>query len=180
MTSAAICFLVGLGRFLRAFIWCAAMFAIVVYASGCNSLPPPASIHLEADASEVLAEAVWTARDAWCAADVGWCPDVFPGGEARIYVTTWDGAGHELNPAAESFEEAGWTGPAGNETAWEVKVPPPFATAQDLSWILVHEFGHFCIDGHTREGIMQAAPAYRPEPVVDETARAAWLRDCPR
>lgn len=183
---------IGLARFVRAFVWCAAMFALVIYATGCNSLPPPAAINVESDASPVVAEAIAAAREAWCVADVGWCPDLVSFGGAEIEITRWDDAGHTLQ-AGETMEETGWTGPAAHTDAWRIEVAPEFATAEDLTWVLVHEFGHFCIndyssdtklvhDGHVPTSkIMRAAQLDgRPTAEVDAPARRAWLQSCPR
>lgn len=151
-----------------------------MFAIACNSLPPPPAITVRSDAPDVVVSAISQARDAWCVADVGWCPDLVAFGGADIYIRTWNGAGHPAGPG-ETLEESGWEGPAGIQDAWEIQVPPQFATALDLPWILVHEFGHFCIQGHdSRSTIMSAQPEVRPEPVVDDFARSDWLRDCPR
>lgn len=177
-------------RFALAFVWCAALFAGVVYLTGCNSLPPPGAINVKSDAPEVLAKSIALARDAWCAADVGWCPDLVTYGGADVVITTWAKDGHFAGPG-ETLEEAGWTGPAAHTSAWRVEVDPNFATDLDLPWVLVHEFGHFCIndfspksklivDAHVpTSAIMQAAQLDgRPDAVVDEPARRAWLDSC--
>lgn len=156
------------------------VLTVLIFSLGCNSLPPPPAITLKSDASDVMTEAVWTARNAWCAADVGWCPEVVEFGGADIHIRSWSGAGHFAGPG-DTLEEAGWKGPAGHEDAWSIEVPPEFATEEDLPWILTHEFGHFCIEGHVASSlIMSAQPTGRPEPVVDEPARRSWLQACPR
>jgi hypothetical protein len=160
----------------------------IALSCACNSLPPPASIEVGPETPETVAAAIAQARDAWCVADVGWCPEIVSrGGEARVYVTDWDGVGHQLNESV-TFEEGGWTGPAAHTSAWRVEVAPQFATELDLTWVLVHEFGHFAIggfcsdsklvkDGHVPSSLIMRAAQLdgRPAPEVDDPARRAWL-----
>lgn len=149
---------------------------LVLWALGCNSLPPPASIRVDDTTPDVVANAIGVARDAWCAADVGWCPEISPFGEATVTVTRWREVGHGVGPGT-TLEETGWTGPAGHEFAWAVEVAPEFATDLDMPGVLTHEFGHFAIEGHDpRSALMVAFHTDPIVPVVDEFARRDWLR----
>lgn len=154
--------------------------AIAALCLACNSLPPPPAITVNSAMPDVVASAISTAREAWCAADVGWCPDLVSSGGADVMITDWRYVGHALGPG-ETVDETGWTGPAEHRDAWRIEVAPPFATQEDLPGILTHAFGHFCIDGHIADSaLMRASTVGAIVPLVDEPARAAWLSACPR
>ena len=145
----------------------------------CNSLPPPAAITVNASTPDVVARSIVVARDAWCVADVGWCPEIVEWGGAEVVVTRWDGAGKPGGPG-ETLEETGWIGPAAHADAWRVEVVPEFVTDLDLPGVLAHEFGHFCLDGHVGASALMRPEHVDPiQPIVDAAAASAWRRHCP-
>lgn len=131
---------------------------------------PPATITLGAALPESVQIAAARARDAWCAAPVGWCPElVAEGGEGIIRV-----AHFKLEASSD---------PKALKPAWQVENRidvAPFAqdwTADELSGPMLHEFGHFGIEGHVEDSpLMREKPgnvAQMPR-AVDAAAAAEW------
>lgn len=145
---------------------------LALIALACNSLPPPPAITVRDNDDPIVVSAISVARDAWCNADVGWCPDLVSFGGAEVSIVPWDGVGGERIDGT-------WYGAAGHEDAWNIEVDPAFMTDEELPGILTHEFGHFCIEGHNaKSALMTWFHTEAIVPVVDEQARESWLDAC--
>jgi hypothetical protein len=112
----------------------------LVLMSGCGAAPPPRTIAASPDLPESVLIAASRARDAWCAAPVGWCPELVPdSGDAVITVGDYDGSDATENASGGRNDGSGSLEIA----TWAVSIP-----LEDLVGIMTHEFGHFGIDGH--------------------------------
>ncbi len=145
--------------------WC-----LPLLLAACGGPPPPRTISVAPELPEQVQIAAAVARDAWCAAPVGWCPELVEGmGDAEIRV----------EPFPDAFD--GIQGHVGagahNDGAFIAVAPAVIDGFTDLSGALTHEFGHFGIDGHVpTSALMHArfATAADVPTVVDVEASAEW------
>jgi Zn-dependent protease with chaperone function len=149
----------------------------LILALGCDRLGPPEQIAI-GDLPEDVQVAAAAARDAWCAAEVGWCPELTEDSGAPIEIGHWD--------TEVSGGEPGAYGHNDNGAYIEISrnwLDSGTATVHGLTVVLIHEMGHWGNQGHAREGIMKAEHPHGPEsvePVVDAAAQALWCaeQDC--
>ena len=134
--------------------------------TGCGTPPPPRTITVSPNMPEAIQVAAQRAADAWCSAPVGWCPElVDDGGDSVILVG--DAAGNADFVAATNN---------GRRLLISARTVAEGWTADDLTGPLLHEFGHYGIDGHTRDGLMAPRFEYALEipHEVDPVAVAEW------
>lgn len=138
--------------------------AVVLFAACAG--PPPATIGVSTDLPEGIQVAAARARDAWCAAPVGWCPDIVSeGGEAHIEI-------HHFADERKGCQMR-------NDGLGTIDVRPAIAdwSADDLTGAMTHEFGHFGIDGHVPSSALMHARFSSPGEIpwaVDTEASDAW------
>lgn len=155
-----------------------ALWAVALVCSqlilGCGYPPPPKTITVWPDLPADVQEAAALAAAAWCYAPVGWCPEIVPsGGDSRIVVVDRDDS--EMF-AMNHLRSAGGT---------EIVIFREASTwgSDALSAVLIHEFGHFGIDGHAAGGTMTPGLERLSDlvPYVDDAAIAMWCdqQGCP-
>lgn len=155
------------------------LFALALLAA-CAEPPPPRTISLSSALPDTVLVAASAARDAWCAAPVGWCPelvyDVMGDSELRIH----DFRG-EMRPDADGdgvFEQ-GYG--AHNDRGAVIEVAPYAAERgqAELTAMLMHEFGHYGISGHVpASALMRSRLNFFVEipDHVDAPASDQWCR----
>lgn len=151
--------------------------AVVLFAA-CAEPPPPRTISLSSELPDKVLAAAAAARDAWCAAPVGWCPELVydQPGDSRIRVHDFRG---EIRPDADGdgvFEQ-GYG--AHNDRGALIEVAPYAAefSQEELNATLMHEFGHYGISGHVQaSALMRRLLNFFIEipDHVDAEAAAAW------
>jgi len=133
---------------------------------GCAAAPPQ-TITLAPGLHESVAIAAARARDAWCAAPVDWCPElVDSGGDAQVIVQAFTGQSWDsrMNNSGETIK---------------VQANIVEGGADYLTGAMVHEFGHFGIDGHVPRSPLMKARFDLGEDIpwtVDSLAAAEWCK----
>lgn len=142
---------------------------LVLVACGAEAPPPPATITVSPELPAAVREAAARARDGWCAAPVGWCPElVASGGEVEVRVEAFGRACTEDTPVGVAC----WG--ALHVASGDILVAP--VSWLDLDGPLLHEFGHAGIRGHIDESALMRAEFMSDgvPTVVDAEAAAGW------
>jgi hypothetical protein len=117
----------------------------VVLSAACAEPPPPRTISLSSSLPDNVLIGAERARAAWCAAPVGWCPELVYDvmGDSELRVHSFSG---EVEPDGDSYRGIG----AHNDRGAMIDVAPYAATlsADVMAATLMHEFGHYGIKGH--------------------------------
>jgi len=151
-----------------------ALLSLLVLA--CGSPIPPDTIGVNGMPEEII-EAALTAADAWCAADVGWCPEIVAGAsDAPIVIGDFKGQ-------VRINEDGALEGLAAHNVACAYIEVAPLAvelmTPEELAAVLMHELGHFGIKGHVPSSTLMRSRitlgAESPDH-VDWPAAREWLR----
>ena len=134
-----------------------ALLAVALLAA-CAEMPPPQTISLKSDMPDNVLLAAELSRDAWCVAPVGWCPELVYDqmGDSQIRIGDFKG---EVKPDADgdgSFERGFG---AHNDRGAVIGIAPYAATwgAEQLTAALMHEFGHYGIQGHVAASALMRA-----------------------
>lgn len=154
------------------FIMFACVFLLGAILFGCSGLNPPDAISIDPDFSADQRIAIMSAADAWCQA-VGWCPAE----RAWIQFPIQEGAIRKVEGEALHARKGGQRG--GHNDGWSVVIDSWLAEQPTLLWIAVaHELGHYCIEHHTRHGIMAGIQDDSRPLEIDEEAVRAWHDGC--
>lgn len=142
----------------------------LVLACACGVPAPPRTISVSPELPEHILIGVATARDAWCSAPVGWCPELVDyGGESIVAVEHFE---------VEGKDSSGLK-PRMNNVNGYIQISPVIANDPTWPWsgMCTHEFGHYGIPAHlSKSPLMKAAFGLNdPVPiVVDSVAASAW------
>lgn len=142
----------------------------------CSAPPlPPQTIAIDPQLPPGVVAAVHRARDAWCAAPVGWCPDIVAeNGDAYIMAGHW---AKETNGVD--------AGNIARNNGHRVMLSETMLSAGYVDadyWVgaITHEFGHFGIDGHVASSPLMRADMEAPRQIpstVDGPAAAEWCNE---
>lgn len=135
---------------------------------GCGA-PPPRTIQVSPELPEAVQVAAARARDAWCLAPVGWCPELTTEpGDAFIEVRAYRGtsAGSRMR----------------NNLGVAIQVQPDVAKwpADQITGAMTHEFGHFGIEDHVAKSALMRARFETSSDVpwdVDAEASDEWCAE---
>jgi hypothetical protein len=158
-------------------LWGVSLVVLAFALTGCGTWPdPPRAITVSPNLPDAVLLGVVQARDAWCAAPVGWCPElVESGGDSDIVVAHFAGEVTEEGSGVAAY----------NHNGVRIFVSQNAVdSGEKLGGALAHEFGHFGIAGHVEASpLMRAETDYLGdvEPRVDAFAAMQWCREqgCP-
>lgn len=121
-------------------------------------------------------EAVARARDAWCAAPVGWCPEIVAdNGEAFIVAGHWSKETNGIDPGSIASNRGD-----GTVLLSQTMLSAGYVDAGYWTGALTHEFGHFGIAKHVERSPLMRAELEGPREVptvVDAAAAAEWCSE---
>lgn len=147
--------------------------ALILVACGRT---PPEAISFDPELSQAQVEIARDAVDAWCDA-VGWCPQESTWTDSGRFIVVGHidqgAASRKCPPGAKCEVSAQNTG--GNVDILRGNQ----ADEGDRFWILVaHEIGHYCVEGHTKTGLMSAVHDSGEPLTIDPVAAQAWREGC--
>lgn len=154
------------------------LFTLMAFGcTGCAGAPaPPATIAIDSNLPQGVQAAAAEARDAWCAAPVGWCPEIVAGrGEAFVTAGHWSKETNGVDPGSIASNR-------GNGTILlsETLLSAGYVDAEYWVGALTHELGHFGIDGHVASSPLMRANMETPREIpstVDPPAAAEWCNE---
>jgi hypothetical protein len=149
------------------------LLCLLLGACGGPAMAPPHTIMLDPRLPSGVIDAAHRARDAWCAAPVGWCPEfVTERGDAFITEGHWSKETNGVDPGSIASNRGN-----GVVLLSETMLSAGYVDTDYWAGALTHEFGHFGIDGHVASSPMMRADMRTPREipsVVDAAAAAEW------
>lgn len=149
------------------------VLALLVVA--CGTPEPPRYFSVDSEFTEPERETIRATVGAWCA-EVGWCPEEVGWAERGRFELVDDlpedeETARDCPPGRECVV-------SGNNDGARVRIARnrPLPNDLDRLWeIAAHEGGHYCVQGHLRDGLM--APISKGLE-IDNGAARAWREGC--
>jgi hypothetical protein len=155
--------------------------ALALFAVACGAPEPPRHYSIDVEFSASERATIHAAVDAWCESDARSCPEEIGWAERGRFVLVDD-----LPEPAETISactQGRKCTVSANNNGTSVEIARNRTAPDDLGFLFtigLHEWGHFCIDGHPVSGGLMAAVHRDDEGAlsVDDEAVRAWKDGC--
>lgn len=140
---------------------------------GCGTLPETVTVGI--GLPPALRAAAYNAREKWCDA-VDYCPEIVAyGGVGEVRVANF--ARERRDDCVNPENGMPCDGSGAHNDNGIITVSPLWLGGIDLEFTLLHEWGHFGIDGHPRRSPLMSPqhPVDEPQPhAIDSIAVKEW------
>lgn len=167
-----------MNRVTEAFVFVCLFLLLCVDGWGCNTMTPPDVYSIDPSFAAAEHEVIRDAVSAWCD-KVGWCPEEVPSGTTMWGNISLAYGGFEPEHPEDMVEGGSVEAHTVNHGNIQVWADSPMRGDLPFLWTIVaHELGHFCIDNHTKHGLMSAVHGPGDALAIDDDAAQAWREGC--